>query len=392
MRIDSQLPGYRELARRALAWITYAQRTLTTVELCHALAIELGTNDLDPDNICDIDDVLSVWVGLVMVDKESNRVRLVHYTAQEYLERIRSEWIPEGQKNVAEACLTWLSFDGLRYGSGEIEARDYNAKADVKKSATLDAYITLRWDRHIRPVQADVASLAVPLLQDLGFVQYIAESSMALQSSPTTFVAQCTGLHITAWYGLLYLTAKLLQAGCVDLDVKSSDGSTALSLAIQRGQEEVIKLLLQDENVEADSCDWFRRTPLSHAAKRGDQTLVQLLMTRDDVDINTRDIYGWSPLSYAAIGGYEAVVKLLLARNTLAINRIDDHGRTPLFYAAMRGNEAVVKLLISHDDVGLSLKDGSGKTALWYATRHDHKSVARLLVSSDCVWANVEES
>jgi hypothetical protein len=91
-RIDGQLAEDRLLARRALSWISYAQRLLTTKELCYALAIEPGDKALNADNIYDVEDIISVCAGLVTVDEESSIIRLVHYTAQEYFERIRLEW------------------------------------------------------------------------------------------------------------------------------------------------------------------------------------------------------------------------------------------------------------------------------------------------------------
>src|SRR5271155_458465 len=39
-RIDGQLAEDRSLARRALSWISHAQRLPTTKELCYALALE----------------------------------------------------------------------------------------------------------------------------------------------------------------------------------------------------------------------------------------------------------------------------------------------------------------------------------------------------------------
>jgi hypothetical protein len=79
-RIDRQPAGARLLAKRALSWITYAQRLLTTKELCHALAIQPGDKALNNDNIYDVEDVISVCAGLVTVDEESDIIRLVHYT------------------------------------------------------------------------------------------------------------------------------------------------------------------------------------------------------------------------------------------------------------------------------------------------------------------------
>lgn len=66
-----------------ISWITYAKRPLTTPELQHALATEVGHQDLVRDNISDVEDMVSACAGLVTVDKESDIVRLVHYTTQQ---------------------------------------------------------------------------------------------------------------------------------------------------------------------------------------------------------------------------------------------------------------------------------------------------------------------
>ncbi|KAK1913102.1 hypothetical protein P3342_005038 [Pyrenophora teres f. teres] len=88
-RIKSHLDKHYELAKKVLSWITYARRPLTTAELCYALAAEPEEPELDPDNLPDIEDLLSVCASLVVVDRESAVIRLVHYTTQEYFERIR---------------------------------------------------------------------------------------------------------------------------------------------------------------------------------------------------------------------------------------------------------------------------------------------------------------
>jgi hypothetical protein len=115
-RIEGQLVGDTLLAKQALSWITYAQRPLSVEELCHALAIGVGDKQLDPDAVCDIEDVLSVCAGLVTVNDESDAVRLVHYTTQDYLERVRLEWLPTAQSHIATACITCLSMDAFLSG------------------------------------------------------------------------------------------------------------------------------------------------------------------------------------------------------------------------------------------------------------------------------------
>jgi hypothetical protein len=70
-RIEGQLPGKTARAKSVLSWISYAQRPLTTSELCHALAVELNEEVLDEDNIPDVEEIVSVCAGLVTVDEET---------------------------------------------------------------------------------------------------------------------------------------------------------------------------------------------------------------------------------------------------------------------------------------------------------------------------------
>src|SRR6187549_3428053 len=109
-RIRGQEPGFRELAEKSLSWITCAKRPLTTVELRHVLAVEVGEPELDEDNLPQTEDIISVCAGLVTVDEESRIIRLVHYTTQEYFERTQKQWFPYAEADITTTCVTYLSF------------------------------------------------------------------------------------------------------------------------------------------------------------------------------------------------------------------------------------------------------------------------------------------
>jgi hypothetical protein len=85
-RIEGQVSGQEKLAKEVLLWITCAKRPLITSELQHALAVEVGKPELDEENLSKIEYMVSVCAGLVTVDEDSNIIRLVHYTTQEYFE------------------------------------------------------------------------------------------------------------------------------------------------------------------------------------------------------------------------------------------------------------------------------------------------------------------
>ncbi|KAJ7094770.1 hypothetical protein C8R44DRAFT_951374, partial [Mycena epipterygia] len=84
-RINHQEEEERALAWLVLSWVTNARRPLEPSELRVALAVEEGTTELNAENLLDTENILSVCAGLVIIDKEDNKVRLIHYTIQDYL-------------------------------------------------------------------------------------------------------------------------------------------------------------------------------------------------------------------------------------------------------------------------------------------------------------------
>ncbi|KAF2178919.1 hypothetical protein K469DRAFT_695066 [Zopfia rhizophila CBS 207.26] len=112
-RVESQRTGFCELAKQVLSWITCVKRPLTTLEVQHVLALEIGASELDEENVTEIEDMVSLCAGLVTADEESNIIRLVHYTTQEYFERKQNFWFPNAQADITKVCVAYLSFDAF---------------------------------------------------------------------------------------------------------------------------------------------------------------------------------------------------------------------------------------------------------------------------------------
>ncbi|KAJ7076817.1 hypothetical protein C8R44DRAFT_655332, partial [Mycena epipterygia] len=84
-RINDQDEEEKALAWLALSWVTNARRPLEPSELRVALSVEEGATELNAENILDTETILSVCTGLVIINKEDNKVRLIHHTIQDYL-------------------------------------------------------------------------------------------------------------------------------------------------------------------------------------------------------------------------------------------------------------------------------------------------------------------
>ncbi|KAI9661738.1 MAG: hypothetical protein M1821_008977 [Bathelium mastoideum] len=398
-RIDGQLPGHRELARRALSWITYAQRLLTTEELRHALAIELNESTLDYENLNDIEEIVSVCAGLVTVDKESGIIRLFHYTTQEYFERVRSTWNPGAQEEIAAACITYLSLDVFQNG-GCTNNRAF--KQRLAENPLFD-YSTHFWNRHIQPLQfpCHASELALDFLCNDKLVDSVIQaasvSTYSYQHYSWDSPGQSNGLHLAARYGLTYMTEMLLRRkfgnGNMNINSRDSNGLTPLSMAARLGHEAIVRLLLATGEVDVDVKDKDGRTALWVAAEQGHSAVIQLLLATGKVDVNAKDRgCGQTVLWRAAAKGHEAVVQLLLATDKVDIDTEDIGGRTALWDAAKGGHEAVVQSLLTTGKADVDIRDIGGRTALWRAAEVGYGAVVQLLLNTGKVDVNAKDS
>ncbi|KAF2731690.1 hypothetical protein EJ04DRAFT_442513, partial [Polyplosphaeria fusca] len=138
-RIKLQNPkDHTELAIRVLGWIFYSFKPLTVTELQHALAIEHGDTDLDEDGIPNRDLLVSVCAGIVMIDDNSDTITLVHYTTQEYFQRSGSRLLYHANRDIAQACLTYLQFDAFKHPIEDLA--NYDAFATLLRGNPLLIY------------------------------------------------------------------------------------------------------------------------------------------------------------------------------------------------------------------------------------------------------------
>ena len=384
-RINGQRLGLRELARQVLLWITCARRPLTTLELQHALAVEVGESALDEDNQPQIEDMVSVCAGLVTVDEASRTIRLAHYTTQKYLEETQGEWFPNAEADITKICVTYLSFNVFESGFCRTD-KEFEGRL---QSNQLYDYAARNWGHHARRTSTS-CQCVMEFLEKKAPVEASSQALIAVKDSnwhfpeySQRFPRQMTGIHLAAYFGLKNTLELLLDTGKVDADLKDGYGRTPLWWAAGNGHEAVVKLLLDTGKVDADLKDSaYGQTPLSWAAENGHEAVVKLLLDTGKVDADSKDSkYGQTPLSWAAKIGHEAIVKLLLDSGKVDADSKDSlYGRTPLSWAAENGHEAVVKLLTGKANV--DSKDHDGRTPLSWAARNGREAVVKLLLDT----------
>ena len=280
-RIESQGEAYRDLAKKVLSWVIHAKRTLSTAELQHALAVEPRKRVLNNDFIPGIEIVVSVCAGLVTLDIQSDVVRLVHFTTQEYFER--TPWFPMAESDITATCVTYLSFNIFDSGFCQSD-EEFEERLQVNK---LYEYAARNWGHHAQAASTEMEELILEFLENETQIAGSSQAMMAVehhfhgysQAVPT----QIIGVHLAAYFGLGSMMIALLKSEH-DADLKDSYGRTPLSWAARSGHEAVVKLLLAKDGVDPDSKDrGYGRTPLSWAAWGGHEAVVKLLQSRDNL-------------------------------------------------------------------------------------------------------------
>jgi ankyrin repeat protein len=369
-RVEGQITNSRDLAKQVLSWITCARRPLTTLELRHALGVEIGESKLDEENLPEVEDMISVCAGLVTVDEQSDIIRLVHYTTQEYFERTWTSWFPNAQADIAITCVTYLSFDTFETGFCPT-VKDFATRLQLNP---LYDYAARNWVHHTRLASTEVEQLIVGFLESGAKVSASSQAMMAFGIHPP-YRWPILGVHLAAYLGLTEVVIALLKNGH-DPDPKDNSNRTPLSWAVE-GRHEAMVTLLVEEGAELESKDNDGGTPLSWAAKYGSEVIVKLLIEKG-TDLESKDNNGRTPLSWAAEYGHEAVVKLLVEKGA-ELESKDNNGQTPLLWAAKYGSEAVVKLLVEKG-AKLESKDNGGRAPLSWAAEYRREAEVKLLV------------
>ncbi|KAH8696897.1 ankyrin repeat domain-containing protein [Phaeosphaeriaceae sp. PMI808] len=345
-------------------------------------AVKSDEAELDPENKPDVEDLVSVCAGLVVVDQESAVIRLVHYTTQEYFKRASSYFNPAAQLLIAKTYLTYLSFSVFKSGS---YTADEDFEERLRQHKLLD-YAARHYGEHVRCVEAKVAERVRSFLTHDSLlacavqVLYIESSYRykGYRKSDVTF----TGLHWAARFGLCEVARRYLRTKGDDtvhaVNARDSSGGHSLMYAVEHGHYEMAKLLL-DKGADVNAQGGEYGNALYAASWRGHEAVVKLLLDTG-ADVNAQGGEYGNALQAASYGGHEAVVKLLLDTGA-DVNAQGGDFDNALQAASEGGHEAVVKLLL---DTGADVNAQGGEygNALQVASWRGHEAVVKLLLDT----------
>lgn len=351
--------------------------------------------------------LVKVCRGLVVVDDNSMIIRLAHLTVHEFLANNLPE-LSQMRKEIAVACVTYISFDGFKTGPCE-SAHQFRHRLD---QYAFYRYACVHCPEHLHDIDLGEHPLDFDRLVRFATSKTLSESYLQMLFSDgidwfwPCYPEQTTPLHIAATLGVGELVPLLLEQYFSCVSHQDSHFLTPLLRAIEMGHESVVGAFLE-HGVDTEGKP---ESALNCAARNGQDGIVRLLLEKSmacggqhrkeeqdlfvaaivgdletitnlvhmGVNIDIMDIDGGTALQWASWYGHTLVVSCLLAAGS-KIEARDRNGRRALHEAAERGRDDVVRVLLQNQ-ADINAKDNFGFTPLHRAALAETPLVANMLL------------
>ncbi|KAJ6100059.1 hypothetical protein N7467_001594 [Penicillium canescens] len=180
---------------------------------------------------------------------------------------------------------------------------------------------------------------------------------------------------------------RVLESKETLVNLSGKDGKTALFLAVQNGDLNVLECL-RKAGAEIDWKDNEYRTPLSHAAQLGCRKTVEFLVEEGNADADSKDDKQHTPLQWAILGGHTDIIRYFVTKG-VDVNHGDHSGQTPLlmllgsdlsgFSHSDSKKEGIINLFIEHK-ADVNRPNTQGRTPFSLAAERLRVEIMRMLI------------
>lgn len=324
--IRSQPHRFQRIAFRTLSWLCGAARTLKTRELLEAVSVDPQHPEKWKEVKFEVSDLLDYCKGLAVVDEKTGDVRILHYSAPNYLER-HNILLAEGVGPVyrAHTCLAYFRINAIQI----VVMKEWNEPGIMK------GYYGLAWEPEYESPGAPFSIYAAEYLEQhllipdqydtldacLSFLR-CSKAREAYSYSYLWKIRYGMGnegvqpppnlIQLAAYFGRHLAVRKILDTD-PEVDISSAlepsrtlsnrttayfNPATALIWGVRKKHDGVVETLLRrkdlDVNVQASfsSSMFYRKTTaLNEAILSRHKTGVRLLLAREGIDLSSPVIH-----------------------------------------------------------------------------------------------------
>jgi len=161
-------------------------------------------------------------------------------------------------------------------------------------------------------------------------------------------------------------------------NIKDSDDTPLLLLAIRQKQHKIMKTLLES-GADCTATDASGIFPLAQVILNDASEWLFEILLNPGVQINQKDRLGRTALHIAAERNQIEAIHLLINHGAL-VDLKDNRGRTALMYSCKSGAVDACKALLKAK-ADLHAQDGDGQTALMFTVQSEQPELVRFLIS-----------
>jgi ankyrin repeat protein len=414
-QIERSGPSSRHVATTTLRWLLCAQRPMTTQEVIGAISVD---HEAKLTSLT-VEQVVATCRNIVVHDQDLDILHFAHLSVRDYLESREGFSTSENESMAAERCLDVVS---ATYSTLPVPGQKLKQNLDVQ------AYATVHWPFHYRNIEPDRVSQRLERKifrfffrgerHDNAFTNWISAFSQKCEvyeddvQIMTTFASALsdppTPLFTACIFRLPNVLSHLAQTSQHELERCNNLGQSALSLATEYGQFDIVRLLMQPSITEVNHATLPLTVPLqvghspevvyyisamqaALASKRPEA--VNMILTRGRQTQGGTQLLDYA-LEVAAWMGDRNMVSLFLSHG--ADVRCPRPG--PKFHllaqAAILGMDDLAEHLLDNGvDVETLSWDGRGMSILEYAALNDSPSIIKLAMErgASIITANMVE-
>ncbi len=344
-RFDSHENEETAIAEGVFRWLLCSHVPLETDEFLAAVSFCSGeATELTKDTL------LNLCFNFVVHDDSVNVFRFAHLSVREYLE---SKDNYEASLNHATAAFSCLSYLTLPPKRNQAPLRKFNyayfgwaIHSASSGKRRLEGGLHELFRKFLGSIQCPSpffvkwSSRIESKLHGPGSTQLPVSRISSMRSSPVSPI-----FAASAW-GFSEILEIEVGFEPIILDRQNNSGSTALIISSRYGQQDIVRLLLQN-NVNLETRSRYASgdggTALQIASRSGHTTVVRMLLDHG-ANIDTQMFDKSTPLLEASSYGHKDIVQILLE---MGADVNGESPRTALAATCAQGNADIVRLLIS---------------------------------------------
>lgn len=305
-QIERQQETNLNLAKHIFAWVLHAQHHLTFDLIHKSIAFSewmksrnssggVATTYHDHQTTRHL---LPICAGLVVVDPETERVRLVHESLIVPLKAKSTLMTHHPHVEIAETCISCLLNE---------------SPAPDGAHSTLFEYAAAHWKTHWSLCdEEDRIEMHEMIFELLKNSEKLCEAFKAMDPGNDGTFHGMTGLHAAVYLDVMTWVTSLIEDGCMVNSV-CANRQSALHWAIRLGRCDAVQILLRND-ADVDIQDLNKETPLHKALEAPgtvNERIVEILLEHG-ASLKKKNLKGRMPLTSAIEHSSTSIAETLI--------------------------------------------------------------------------------